>query len=101
VYLGWLRPKSPEVRRACASKAAHAVERLTGPQALFDDAFFGVPLWLPRPAVEGRDALVKRGYLAGVPLPNADGHALLVAVTEQRTREEIDGLATALRAVLA
>jgi hypothetical protein len=48
-----------------------------------------------------RDALVDRGYLAGVPLPDAEGHALLVAVTERRTRAEIEGLAEALREVLA
>jgi glycine cleavage system pyridoxal-binding protein P len=45
--------------------------------------------------------LIERGYLAGVPLPDADGHALLVAVTERRTREEIDGLAMTLKEVLA
>ncbi len=48
-----------------------------------------------------RDALVERGFLAGVPLQDANGHALLVAVTERRTREEIDGLAMALKEVLA
>jgi glycine dehydrogenase subunit 1 len=58
-------------------------------------------LRLPRPAVEVRDALVERGYLAGVPLPDADGHGLLVAVTERRSRVEIDGLASALKEVLA
>ena len=106
VYLGWLGPQGlEELGRACASKAAYAAERLTevpGVELLFDDApfFKEFPLRLPRPAAEVRDALVERGYLA-VPLPDADGHALLVAVTERRTREEIDGLATALRAVLA
>jgi hypothetical protein len=34
-------------------------------------------------------------------LPHADGHALLVAVTERRSREEIDGLALALKEVLS
>jgi glycine dehydrogenase subunit 1 len=107
VYLGWLGPQGlEELGRACVSKASYAAERLTevpGVELLFDGApfFKEFPLRLPRPAAEVRDALVERGYLAGVPLPNADGHALLVAVTERRTREEIDGLATALRAVLA
>ena len=106
VYLGWLGPQGlEELGRACASKAAYAAKRLTevpGVELLFDDApfFKEFPLRLPRPAAEVRDALVERGYLA-VPLPDADGHSLLVAVTERRTREEIDGLATALRAVLA
>ena len=45
--------------------------------------------------------MIERGYLAGVPLPDAEGHVLLVAVTERRTREEIDGLAMTLKEVLA
>ena len=107
VYLGWLGPEGlVELGRRCASKAAYAAGRLTevpGVELLFPGASFfkEFPLRLPRPAVDVRDALVERGYLAGVPLPDADGHALLVAVTERRTREEIDGLASALGEVLA
>ena len=56
---------------------------------------------LPRPATEVRDALVERGFLAGVPLDDAEGRALAVAVTERRTRDEIDGFAHALAEVLA
>jgi glycine cleavage system pyridoxal-binding protein P len=44
---------------------------------------------------------VDRGFLAGVPLREADGHALLVAVTERRTREEIDAFADALSELFA
>ncbi len=58
-------------------------------------------LRLPRPASTVRDALVDRGFLAGVPLPDADGHALLVAVTERRSRAEIESFAEAMREVLA
>jgi hypothetical protein len=36
-----------------------------------------------------------------VALPEAEGRGLLVAVTERRTREEIDGFALALKEVLA
>jgi glycine dehydrogenase subunit 1 len=107
VYMGWLGPEGlEELGRQCASKAVYAAERLTevpGVELLFGDApfFKEFPLRLPRPADEVRDALMDRGYLAGVPLPHADGHALLVAVTERRTREQIDGLAMALKEVLA
>jgi glycine dehydrogenase subunit 1 len=107
VYLGWLGPQGlEELGRACAAKAAYAAERLTevpGVDLLFPGApfFKEVPLRLPRPAVEVRDALIERGYLAGVPLADRDGRGLLVAVTERRTREEIDGLARALEEVLA
>jgi glycine dehydrogenase subunit 1 len=106
VYLGWLGPEGlVELGRRCAAKAAYAAERLTeipGVELLFPDApfFKEFALRLPRPAADVRDALVHRGYLAGVPLPDADNHALLVAVTEKRTRGEIDGLGGALREVL-
>jgi glycine cleavage system P protein (glycine dehydrogenase) subunit 1 len=107
VYLGWLGPQGlEELGRRCMSKAAYAAERLSevpGVEMLFDDApfFKEFPIRLPRSAAEVRDALIERGYLGGVPLPDADGHALLVAVTERRSREEIDGLAMALKEVLA
>jgi glycine dehydrogenase subunit 1 len=107
VYLAWLGPEGlEELGRRCASKAAYAAERLTevpGVELLFPEAAFfkEFPLRLPRPASEVLDALIERGYLAGVALPDADGRALLVAVTECRTREEIDGLALALKEVLA
>jgi len=107
VYLGWLGPQGlEELGRACAAKAAYAAERLTevpGVDLLFPGApfFKEVPLRLPRPGVEVRDELIERGYLAGVPLPDEGGRGLLVAVTERRTREEIDGLARALEEVLA
>jgi glycine dehydrogenase subunit 1 len=56
---------------------------------------------LPRAAADVRDALLAEGILAGVPLPDADGRALLVAVTERRTRAQIDSLATAMAGALA
>ena len=76
---------------------------MSGVELLFGDApfFKEFALRLPRPAEEVRDALIERGFLAGVPLPDAEGHALLVAVTERRTREQIDGLSMALKEVLA
>ena len=45
-------------------------------------------------------ALVDRGYLAGVPVPSAGTDVLLVAVTERRSRAQIDGLADAMGEVL-
>jgi glycine cleavage system P protein (glycine dehydrogenase) subunit 1 len=107
VYLSWLGPEGlEELGRQCLSKAAYAAERLTevpGVELLFPGApfFKEFPLRLPRPADEVLDALIERGYLGGVPLPDAEGHALLVAVTERRSREEIDGLALALKEVLS
>ena len=107
VYLAWLGPEGlGELGRQCAAKAAHAAERLTEipeVELLFPGApfFKEFALHLPRPAAEIRDALIDRGYLAGVALPDDDGHGLLVAVTERRTRDQIEGLALAMKEVLA
>jgi glycine dehydrogenase subunit 1 len=107
IHLAWLGPEGlAELGRQCASKAAYAFERLTavpGVEPAFPGrAFFKeFTVRLPRPAVQVRDALVDRGFLAGVPAPWAGEDALIVAVTERRTRREIDALADALSEVLA
>jgi len=107
VYLSWLGPEGlVELGRRCAAKAAYAAERLCeirGVEPLFPGApsFKEFALRLPRPADEVRDELIQRGFLAGVPLTDADGCALLVAVTERRTKAEIDALAGAMREALA
>jgi glycine cleavage system P protein (glycine dehydrogenase) subunit 1 len=107
VYLAWLGPEGlAELGRQCASKAAYAADRLTdvdGVELLHPGAPFykEFALRLPRPAGRVRDALLDRGILAGVPLDDADGHALLVAVTERRTRSQIDSLASAVQEALA
>jgi glycine dehydrogenase subunit 1 len=107
VYLSWLGPEGlAELGRRCAAKAAYAAERLSairGVEPLFPGApsFKEFALRRPRPAGEVRDELIQRGFLAGVPLTDADGHGLLVAVTERRTKAEIDALAGAMREALA
>jgi glycine dehydrogenase subunit 1 len=106
VYLAWLGPGGLEqLGRLCAGKARVAAERLTaidGVELLYPDApfFKEFALVLPRSALEVRDSLVERGFLGGVPLAEAEGRALLVAVTERRTDEEIEALADAMREVL-
>jgi glycine dehydrogenase subunit 1 len=106
VYLGWLGPRGlEELGEQCLAKAAYAASRLTelpGVSLLHPDApfFKEFALRLPRPAAEVRDALLEHGFLGGVPLPPAGDDVLVVAVTERRTREEIDGLADAMKAVL-
>ncbi len=107
VYMSWLGPDGlTELGRQCASKAAYAAQRLCdieGIELLHPGApfFKEFALRLPRPAETVRDALVERGILPGVPLEDADGHALLVALTERRTRAEIDALASTMREVVA
>ncbi len=106
IHMAWLGPEGlEEVGRQCASKAAYARDRLLtlpGVSSLFPDAAFfkEFAIGLPRSASEVRDAMVERGYLAGVPAPG-DPHGLIVAVTERRSRTEIDGFVDAMGEVLA
>jgi glycine dehydrogenase subunit 1 len=97
-YLAWVGPEGlAELGRQCVAKARYAAERLAD--------LAGVDLVHPetevfkefavRTATEPADVqrrLVDQGYLVG---PVLDGEGLLVAVTERRTREEIDGLVKA------
>jgi glycine dehydrogenase subunit 1 len=107
VHLAWLGPGGlAELGRQCASKAAYAFGRLTaipGVEPTFPGrAFFKeFAIEMPRPAEPVRDALIDRGFLAGVPTPWAGERTLLVAVTERRTRAEIDALADAMAEVLS
>ena len=107
VYLGWLGPDGlAEVGRRCAAKASYAAERLTAipgvslvhPGAPFFKEF---AIRVPGRADALVEALVERGFLAGVPLASAGEDVLLVAVTERRSREQIDGLAAAMGEELA
>jgi glycine dehydrogenase subunit 1 len=61
-------------------------------------------LTLPKDATVVRDALLKDGILAGLPLgPYYMGmeNDLLVAVTETRSKEQIDHFAASLKRALA
>ena len=96
-----------EVGEQCLQKSRYAVEQITA-SGRFELAF-------ERPTFkefvvrdrenrieEALDSARDAGYLAGVPLGQwypelAD--CMLVAVTEKRTKQEIDGLAEALLAV--
>ena len=107
VYLAWLGPAGlEELGRQCAAKAAYAFDRLTdlpGVEPLLPGApfFKEFAIRLPTRAGPVLDALVDRGFLGGVPLPDVDDRALLVAVTERRSRAEIDRFAEAVGEVLA
>lgn len=104
-YLSLLgRQGLAEVARQCLQKAHYAQERiaaLPGYRPLSDAPFFKeFAVRCPRPAEEIVADLAAQGILAGYPLgrdfPGLED-ALLIAVTEQRTREEIDRLVDALR----
>jgi glycine dehydrogenase subunit 1 len=107
VYLGWLGPEGlAEIGRLCASKAAHAAARLTeidGVSLLHPDAPFFKEFALRVPGRADRIVadLVEDGFLGGVPFPREGDDVLLVAVTERRTKEQIDAFADAMAAVVA
>jgi glycine dehydrogenase subunit 1 len=97
------------VRRVAEStvrNTQYAVLRLTeaGGRLKFPGKVFGeFVLSLPKEAGLVRDALLDMGYLAGLPLGDyykGMDNDLLVAVTEVRTKEQIDSFADALAAVL-
>jgi glycine dehydrogenase subunit 1 len=107
IYLGWLGPHGlAELGRQCAAKASYAAERLLGvpgvsllhPDAPFFKEF---ALRVPGDAQRVVEGLVEHGYLGGVAFPRAGEDVLLVAVTERRTREQIDGFVAAMEAVVA
>jgi glycine cleavage system P protein (glycine dehydrogenase) subunit 1 len=107
IYLGWLGPEGlAEIGRLCAAKASYAAGRLTeidGVSLLHPTApfFKEFPLRLPGRADQVVADLADRGFLAGVPLPREGDDVLLVAVTERRSKEQIDGLAEAMAEVIA
>lgn len=108
VFLSLMGPKGlKEIGRQSVLKAAYAREKLAaipGVKLPFAGPWFKeFVIQLPKPAAQVIDALVDKGYYAGINLgrffPGLDDH-LLVAVTEKRTLEEIDGFWAALQEVL-
>jgi glycine dehydrogenase subunit 1 len=105
VYLAALGPQGlRETAELCTRKAHYAAERLAnvaGVRPRFDRPFFKeFTVTVPGdvPALLGR--LLEAGYHAGLPLGQwypGLRDSLSVAVTEKRTRAEIDGLAEALK----
>ncbi len=99
VYLATMGPQG--IRHAaqlCHNKAAYLVERLkqVGLAPRFDLPFFNeVLVKLDRPVADVLADASRAGILAGYPIGQDDpklADCLLVAVTEKRTREEIDRL---------
>ena len=109
VYLGWLGPRGlEELGMLCLRAARYAAERVAavpGVRLAFPEQPFlkEFVVRLPADPAEVCRRLVDHGLLAGLPLtgvvPGLDD-GLLVAVTERRTRQDIDRLAAALGQVL-
>ncbi|MHC4601231.1 MAG: PLP-dependent aminotransferase family protein, partial [Planctomycetota bacterium] len=105
IHMALLGPRGlAEVARACvrgAHRTAEALTAIPGFRLLHDGPFFKeFPLRTPVPASEVVEAMIGEGFLAGVPLSRlGEGpqDALLVAVTEKRTDEEIRAFADAMK----
>lgn len=87
--------------RACHSKSEYLKSRLTFLEMLnAGPTFHEFAVRLPRPADAVIGLLRGKGILPGLPLEAlgcGGPNDLLIAVTEKRTREELDALAEALR----
>jgi glycine dehydrogenase subunit 1 len=109
VYLTWLGKQGlPELGLLCARKADYLREALLDVPGVepftIGPVFREFAVRLPRPAAAVIHELVGRGFLAGVDAGRwypglAD--VLLLAVTERRTRAEMDAFVDAVRDVLA
>jgi glycine dehydrogenase subunit 1 len=111
IQLSWLGTSGlRDMALRCARGARYAREALTSIPgiSLLADAptlrEFALRLPVPAPVVV--DRMAEEGFLAGVPVDVAGGvvtdggDGLLVAVTERRTREEIDAFVSALEKVV-
>jgi glycine dehydrogenase subunit 1 len=93
VYLAWLGPEGlRELGRQCYAKAHYAAEQLSTPTTARvmwpnEDFFKEFAMSTEAPAADVQRRLIDAGFLVG---PVIEEHALLVSVTERRTREEID-----------
>ena len=109
IYLATLgRRGLVRVGELSAAKAHYAAERLAkipGVSLRFAAPFFKeFALKLPKPPERVAARVARQGFLAGVPLKSFDrslGDCLLVAVTEKRTKAEIDTFAAALEKAVA
>jgi glycine dehydrogenase subunit 1 len=108
IHLAWLGPDGlAEVGRQSVAKARYLRERLTAidrvEPAVAAPTAREFAVLLPIDPETAVIAMAERGFLAGIPLspdfPEFPG-GLLVAVTEKRTREEMDAYADALEEVI-
>jgi len=88
-----------EIARQCWNKAHYLEEKLLeiGCERVFNAPFFReFALRLPGSAADLEMKLIEKGYLPGLPLPGFGKGAMLFAVTEKRTRDEMDAFVRAI-----
>lgn len=105
IYLSLLGKQGlRDVAAQCHAKAEYLKTRLSGVQFLNEEPTFNeFAVGLPRNAAEVVGEMAKRGFLAGIPLSElgvGEPNHLLIAVTEKRTRDEMDTFARVLKEVL-
>lgn len=90
-----------ETAAACHAKAEYLKSQLDFVEILNNGPTFNeFAVRLPHPAESIAAALLDKGFLAGLPLAavgRGGPHDLLIAVTEKRTRAELDSFAEMLR----
>jgi len=109
IQLGWLGTTGiAEMARRCAQATRYTRDALLAVERV--EAYVDAPvlrefaIHLPIEASVVVERMADAGFLAGIPLGDQfdEGeHALLVAVTERRTRDEIDAYVTALAKAVA
>ena len=105
VHLGWLGTAGlRDLALRCARGTRYAREAVLAVDGVEPLASAPVlrefAVRLPVPAETVVERMAEEGFLAGVPLGDEYGGGLLVAVTERRTRAEIDAYAAALEKVV-
>ena len=109
IHMAWLGPAGlRELALRCARGARYAREallRIPGVEpAVGAPSLYEFAVRTPRPAAEVLEKLAEEGFLGGLDL-TADypelGEALLVTVTETRTRADIDAYVTAFEKAVA
>jgi glycine dehydrogenase subunit 1 len=80
-----------------AHYAAEQIAKIPGYELSFTGPFFNeFVVKTPKDPVQLNKKLLERGILGGLPLPEL-GNAMLLCVTEQRSKSEIDALVEALK----
>jgi glycine dehydrogenase subunit 1 len=105
IQLSWLGTAGlRELALRCARGARYTRQALLGVDGI--EAHSSAPtlrefaVRTPLPAETVVDRMADEGFLAGVPLADEYGPGLLVAVTERRTRSEIDAYVAAMEKVV-
>jgi len=95
--------KLAELNAQKAQYLARQIEEIPGFELAYDAPFFNeFTVATPVPSDQLLTDLQDRGYLGGVDLaPYGHENALLIAVTEKRTRDQLDGFVDALKEVTA